>query len=470
VGDQRVDVISQLRAAIKGQVITPDDTTYDKARTGFYGGFDARPAVIARPVDAADVSAVVSIARDSDTELAVRSGGHSVAGHSTSEGGIVLDLSAMKALDIDVQGQTVWAEAGLTAGEVLSATAAYGLAVGFGDTGSVGIGGITLGGGIGFLVRKYGLTIDDLLAAELVTADGQIRQVDADTNQDLFWAIRGGGGNFGVVTRFRYRLHPVDMILGGMLILPASPELIASFVAEAEAAPEELSAIAMVMTAPPMPFLPPEAHGKLILMTLMVYAGDIEAGERAIAPFRALATPIADMIRPMRYIEMYPPEAEEYHPVAASRTMFLDSVDEQTAALMLEHLRKSSGQMSVTQIRVLGGAVARVPADATAFAHRNRRMMVNVAALYGQPDEASVHEAWVSAFASALAQGEAGAYVNFLGNEGEAGVRAAYPGATWDRLARIKAQYDPTNLFRLNQNISPAVDAVRPGESDGAAT
>ena len=468
--DQQADLISRLRAAIKGRVITPEDTTYDKARTGFYGGFDARPAVIAQPVDAADVSAVVALARDSGTELAVRGGGHSVAGHSTSEGGIVLDLSAMKALDIDVEGQTVWAEAGLTAGEVISATAAFGLAVGFGDTGSVGIGGITLGGGIGFLVRKYGLTIDDLLAAELVTADGQIRQVDAGTNPDLFWAIRGGGGNFGVVTRFRYRLHQVDTVVGGMLVLPATPDLIRAFVAQAEAAPDELSAIVNVMTAPPMPFLPAELHGQLILLALMVYAGDVEAGERAIAPFRALTTPLADMIRPMSYTEMYPPEEEEYHPVAASRTMFIDSVDQQTAALMLDHLRKSTGQMSVTQIRVLGGAVARVPEDATAFAHRNRRMMVNVATLYGQPDEASVHEAWVSAFASALAQGEAGAYVNFMGNVGEAGVRAAYPGATWDRLARIKAQYDPTNLFRLNQNIPPAVEAVRQSDIDGAAT
>ena len=302
-----------------------------------------------------------------------------------------------------------------------------------------------------------------------MTADGQIRHVDADTNPDLFWAIRGGGGNFGIVTRFRYRLHPVDMVLGGMLILPPTPDLIASFVAEAQAAPEELTIIANVMTAPPMPFLPEEVHGEIILLALMVYAGDLEAGERAIAPFRALATPIADMIRPMHYIEMYPPDAEEYHPVAASRTMFIDSVDAQTAALMLDHFRKSTGQMSVTQIRVLGGAVARVPADATAFAHRNRRMMVNVATLYGQPDEASVHESWVSAFASALAQGETGAYVNFLGNEGAAGVRAAYPGATWDRLARIKAQYDPTNLFRLNQNIPPAADAVQSGNSNGSA-
>ena len=215
--------------------------------------------------------------------------------------------------------RTAWAETGLTAGEYTTAAGAYGLATGFGDTGSVGIGGITLGGGVGYLVRKHGLTIDDLLAAEIVTADGQLLRVDAETHPDLFWAIRGGGGNFGVATRFQFRLHEVDTIVGGILILPATPDIIASFIAEAEAAPEELSTIANIMPAPPMPFVPAEHHGQLIIMALICYAGAIEAGERAIAPFRALATPIADMVRPMRYPEIYPPEQEDYHPVASRR-------------------------------------------------------------------------------------------------------------------------------------------------------
>ncbi len=447
--------IPQLRAAVKCRVITPGDAGYDAARTVFYGGFDRRPAALVRVADATDVSQVVSFARESGAELAVRSGGHSVAGHSVSEGGIVLDLSDMKQLDIDVEHRTAWAEAGLTAGEYTKAAAAHGLATGFGDTGSVGIAGITLGGGVGFLVRKYGLTIDDLLAAEIVTADGQKLHVDANTHPDLFWAIRGGGGNFGVVTRFQFRLHKLDMIMGGMLFLPATPDIIRSFVAEAEAAPEELSTIAAVMTAPPMPFIPSEYHGKLIIMAFMVYAGDLKDGERVIAPFRALATPIADMVRPMHYPEMYPPEQEGYHPVAAARTMFLDAVDQRTADAIFEHLRASTAQMAVAQIRVLGGAMARVPAEATAFAHRTRRIMANVAALYARPEEAAAHEAWVTDFAAALHQGEAAAYVNFLGDEGEARVREAYPGATWDRLAAIKARYDPTNLFRLNQNIPP---------------
>ena len=396
------------------------------------------------------------LARETGLGLAVRSGGHSAAGHSVVEGGIVLDLSKMKAMQIDVQSRTAWVETGLTAGEYTAAAGVYGLATGFGDTGSVGIGGLTLGGGVGFLVRKYGLTIDDLLAAEMVTADGELLHLDAGSHADLFWAIRGGGGNFGVATRFRFRLHQVDTILGGMLILPATPDIIASFIAEAEAAPEELSTIANVMTAPPMPFLPAEVHGKLVVMAMLVYAGETGAGERAIAPFRALAAPLADMIHPMRYPEIYQEEAGEYHPVAAGRTMFVDAIDRSVAQTILEQLSASTGSMAVAQLRVLGGAMARVPADATAFAHRRSRIMVNVAALYEKPDEKPTHEAWVTDFAAALRQGDGGAYVNFLGDEGQARVRDAYPRTTWDRLVAIKNRYDPTNLFRYNQNIPPA--------------
>ena len=453
--------IPKLRAVLNGRVIAPGDAGYDEARTVFLGGIDRRPAVIVRVADAADVSRVVSLARETGLELAIRSGGHSGAGHSVSDGGIVLDLSNMRALQINVEGRTAWAETGLTAGEYTTAAGAHGLATGFGDTGSVGIGGITLGGGIGYLVRKYGLTIDDLLAAEVVTADGQLLRVDAETDPDLFWAIRGGGGNFGIATRFRFRLHEVDTIMGGMLILPATPDVIASFIAEAEAAPDELSTIANVMTAPPMPFLPAEYHGKPVVMAMLVYAGEAGAGERVIAPFRSLATPITDMVRPMRYPEIYPPDDASYHPVAATRTLFVDAIDRSVAETILDHIQASTGSMAVAQLRVLGGAMARVPADATAFPHRGSRILVNVAALYERPDEKPTHVAWVTDFAAALRQSDGGAYVNFLGDEGEARIRAAYPGSTWDRLAAIKGRYDPTNLFRLNQNIPPVIENSR---------
>src|SRR5215216_410324 len=232
--------IREFPSEVRGRLIRPHDDGYDEARSVFYGGFDRRPALIVRVEDATDVSRVVALARKSGLELAVRSGGHSVAGHSVSEGGIVLDLSEMKNLEVDTEGRTAWAQTGLTAGEYTAAVGAQGLAMGFGDTGSVGIGGITLGGGVGFPVRKHGLTIDDVLAAEIVTADGELVYVDAESHPDLFWAIRGGGGNFGVVSRFRYRLHEVGTIVGGMLILPATPDVITSLVAEAEAAPEQL--------------------------------------------------------------------------------------------------------------------------------------------------------------------------------------------------------------------------------------
>jgi FAD/FMN-containing dehydrogenase len=449
------ELIEELRAALSGRVITPDDAEYDDARQVFSGEFDRRPAAIARVIDEADVERVVAFARETGLELAVRSGGHSGAGHSTTDGGIVLDLRDMKALDVDVEERTAWAQAGLTAIEYSTAAGAHGLATGFGDTGSVGIGGITLGGGVGYLVRKYGMTIDDLLAAEIVTADGQLLRVDAEHHPDLFWAIRGGGGNFGVTTRFRFRLHELDTVVGGMLMLPATADVITEFIALAEAAPEELGTIANVMPAPPMPFVPEEHHGKIVVMALMCYAGEAEAGQRALAPFRALAAPIADMVRPIKYPEIYPPEDESYHPTALTHTMFIDTVDQGVAETIMKHLEASDASMRVAQLRVLGGAMARVPADATAFAHRASKIMVNVASFYEGPEDKVIRQSWVDDLAAALRQRDNGAYVNFLVDEGEARIREAYPGPTWDRLVAIKARYDPTNLFRLNQNIPP---------------
>ncbi len=448
--------VRTLRGGVAGRVIVPGDPDYDRARAVFPGGFDLHPGAIVRVADDRDVARVVSLAREAGVELAVRSGGHSGAGHGTTEGGIVLDLSDMREIDIDVDGRTAWAQTGMTAAAYSTATAAHGLATGFGDTGSVGIGGITLGGGIGYLVRKYGLTIDDLLAAEIVTADGELLRVDGDTHPDLFWAIRGGGGNFGVATRFRFRLHPVETVMGGMLVLPAAPETIASFIALAEAAPEELSTIANVMPAPPMPFLPEERHGELVILAMLVHAGELADGARAVAPFRAIAEPLADMLRPMPYPEIYPPDEEGYHPLAVGRTMFVDRVDEGVAHTILEHLGSSNAAMKVAQLRVLGGAMARISDDTTAFAHRARKMLVTVAAIFEEVDGRPRHTAWVESFHAALREDGGSAYVNLLADEGEARIREAYPGSTWDRLAAIKARYDPTNLFRLNQNIPPA--------------
>jgi hypothetical protein len=445
----------QLANQFKGRVIGPDDRVYDDTRRVFLGSIDRHPALIVRVADSQDVAKAIGLAREEGMELAVRSGGHSNAGHGVSDGGIVIDLRDMRRLEIDVEGRTAWAEAGLTAGEYSAAAGEHGLATGFGDTASVGIGGITLGGGIGYLVRKHGLTIDDLLAVEVVTADGELLEVDADSHPDLFWALRGGGGNFGVATAFKLRLHEVGTIVGGPLFLPATPDTIAGFVAAAEAAPEELSTIGNVMPAPPMPFLPAEYHGKLVVMGLMSWAGDVEEGQRALAPFRELAEPIADLVRPIPYPEIYPPDDPDYRPVAVARTMFAETIDRQTAATILGRIEASSAMMAVTQLRVLGGAMARVPSDATAFAHRDSRMMINVAALYQRPDERPAHAQWVADLSAELQQDDTGAYVGFLADEGEERVRAAYPGATWDRLREIKGRWDPENFLRLNLYIRP---------------
>ena len=449
--------IPELSSAVRGRVISPEDPDYDAARTVLVPiAAERRPAAVVRVADGADVVAVVNYARDRGVDLAVRSGGHSAAGHSTVDGGIVIDLRDMKKLEIDAANRTAWAETGLTAMEYSTATVEHGLATGFGDTGSVGIGGITLGGGVGYLGRLRGLTIDNVLAAEIVTADGQLRRIDAEHEPDLFWAIRGGGGNFGIVTRFLYRLADVSQFTGGMLVLPGTPEVIEGFVRLADAAPDELSTIANVMSAPPMPFLPEEAVGSIVLMGMLAYTGDPDSAERVLAPFRELATPLADFVAANPYTTMYPPDDPDYHPTAESRTMFIDHVDRPTAETIVEHLNAIEAPTRVAQLRVLGGAMSRVPADATAYAHRSGRIMVNVAAFYEGEDDRARKVDWVTGFSDALYQGDDAAYVNFVGDEGEARIHAAYPGATWDRLAAVKARYDPDNLFHLNQNVAPA--------------
>jgi len=420
------------------------------------GHIDRRPAVIVRPTDASEVARVVTFARESGLPFTVRCGGHSGAGHSIVDDGIVLDLANLKGIEIDADGRSVWAQTGLKAAELTGAVTEHGLAIGFGDTGSVGIGGITLGGGHGYLSRVHGLTIDNLLAAEIVTADGQVIVTDEDNDPDLFWAIRGGGGNFGVAIRFRYRLHELGQIVGGMMLIPATAESVEGFIAACESAPEQLSAIGNVMPAPPMPFVPAEHHGKLAILALICWSGPVEEGDQAIAPFRALGEPLADMVQPMPYPGMFPPDDGEYRPLAVARTMFVDRVDSGVAELIIDRLENSDAAMRAVQLRPMGGAITRVPVDATAFAHRNSKIMTNVASFYEGPEDKPIRQQWVSELSGQLQQDDEGAYVNFLADDGPDAVRSAYPGATWDRLTQIKAVYDPDNFFRNNQNIPPA--------------
>jgi FAD/FMN-containing dehydrogenase len=450
------EALAELRGTVQGEVVAPGDAAYDGMRSVFLSGFDRRPAAIVRAANEADVAAVVSLARSAGLELSVRSGGHSVAGHGVTEGGIMLDLRSLKRVEIDGEGRSAWAGAGATAGEYTAAAAAHGLATPLGDSPSVGLGGLTLGGGVGLLHRRHGLTIDNLLEAEVVTADGERVTASEEVDPDLFWALRGGGGNFGVATRFRFRLVELARIVGGTLILPATPAILTRFLAEAEAAPEGLSGVVGVLPAPPLPSLPIEVHGQPIIMATLVFAGPEEEGERVFRAFRGLARPIVDAIRPMAYPEIYagphppPPAAMIFH------SFFMDDFDATAGETVLEALRQSTAPMAMAQFRVLGGAVASVPEEATAFAHRGRRIMAALAAMYPDPSATPVHHIWASGYASRLRHGEPATYVNFLGMEGADRIRAAYPGRTWDRLREVKAKYDPTNLFRLNQNIPPA--------------
>ena len=449
------DQIDMLASALSGRVITPRHEDYDAVRMVPLGNYDRRPAAVIRVRTASDVAAVINFAKTAGLELAVRSGGHSTAGHSGSEGGVVIDLRDLNEIDIDTDAMTVWAGAGLTAGEVTRALEQHNVIVGFGDAATVGIGGLTLGGGVGYLSRKYGLTVDFLLAAEVVTAAGEIVVADADNHPDLFWAIRGGGGNFGVVTRMKFRLEPLPSFIGGPLVLPATAEVIAGFVAAAEAAPEELTAIAMALPAPPLPFLAPELYGKTVFMAMMAFAGVPEAAEKALAPFRALAKPYADLVGPAPYSSMYIPEDPNMRPAVAVRSVYLDRLGAVEAAAMLARLEACDAPMKMAQIRVLGGAVARVPVEATAYAHRQRRVLTAFLAM-DAGSEAARHDRWAAESLTALkADGVDAAYVNFLALE-PGRLAAAYPGATWERLKLAKAKYDPENLFRLNQNIPPA--------------
>ena len=449
-------LLHDIDPILAGRAIRPGDTDYDAARGPAAIAADQRPAVIVRAANISDVTLAIELARSADLELAVRGGGHSLAGHSMTDGGILLDLGDMREMWVYPEQHMAWADAGLTAGEFTRTAAAHGLATGFGDTASVGIAGLTLGGGIGWMVRKHGLTIDNLVAADIVTADGEYLPVSATKHPDLFWALRGGGGNFGVVTRFAFRLHPVATVLGGLLVLPATPEVVHGFVAAAEAAPDDLTTIAHLAPAPPMPLIPAERHGQLALMVSLVHAGDPTRASRDIAPMRALAEPIADTVRPMVYPKVYDlPTTAPHGGPAAMRSTFVDEIDADGAATMIEQMQRAPSGRAMTQIRVLGGAVASVPPDVTAFAHRRRRAMVTVATSHGEGSGGIAEDAWAMETIDALPGSGRGVYANFLRDEGSERVREAYPDGTYERLAAIKARYDPTNLFRRNANVEP---------------
>ncbi|MEU9132271.1 FAD-binding oxidoreductase [Kitasatospora sp. NPDC048540] len=453
--------IGELEAALRGEVVRPGDPSYDEARAVWNAAHDRRPALVVRCAGTADVIRAVEFARSQDLPVAVRGGAHSIAGFSTCDGGIVIDLSAMKGARVDPARRRVLAQPGLTWGELDHETQAYGLAVTGGLVSSTGISGFTLGGGVGWLVRRYGLASDNLVGADLVTADGRSVHADAEENPELFWALRGGGGNFGVVTSFEYELHPVGPeVLGGLVIYPQSEarQVVSRWRDLTAGMPDELTTLVNLTTAPPLPFLPPEVHGTRIAVVAGMYAGSPQAGEAAVAPLRTLGTPIADVLGPIPYLGMQtlldPLWTRGAHNYFTSA--FIEASDAAIDTMTRLH-GTTPTPFSELHLHQLGGAFGRVPADATAFSQRDAGFLCNVIARSPEPDGFDGHVAWARDAREQMARhGKGTMYVNFTGDADGDRVRASYPDAVHARLVRVKDEYDPTNLFRLNQNIRPS--------------
>jgi len=460
-GEGMGDALTRLAGQLRGELLLPKDHGYDDARRGYNSLHDHRPAVIVRPTVADEVALALEFATSAGLEVAVRSGGHSLAGYGATEGGVLIDLSAMQASHIDAAARVAWVEAGTTAGQLTATTAAHGLVVPFGDSPTVGVGGITLGGGVGWLSRKLGLTIDSVAGLEIVTADGQLVAADEHTRQDLFWAVRGGGGNFGVVTRFRYRLHPIGTVLGGALFLPATHEVIRGVLDLADAAPDALTTISLITRLPPLAIVPPEAHGQLAVLITLVWCGELDEGERFVDRFRALAPPIADLLHPRPYPSMYELIPEAPRSVTNITYSFAaDELDDAAIGSILQQLEESNlpstQALTAVELRVLGGAISRVPIDATAFAHRQRKLLCSVVAAGFAEADTDRHRSWVQSLTGAIRNLAKGAYLNFLDAADEPRLHETYPDSTYRRLVEVKRRYDPTNLFHRNLNIRPA--------------
>ncbi len=458
-------VLQQLRSAFKGQVILPGDADYDEARKVWNGMIDKYPAIIVRPVDNTDVAAAVGFARQNDLLLSVRGGGHNVAGHATNDGGIVIDLSSMKQISVDPVNRTARAEGGVTWGELDAATQVYGLATPGGVFSETGIAGLTLGGGYGFLRNKYGLSCDNLIAAEVVTASGAIVRASADENRDLLWALRGGGGNFGVVTAFEYQLHPVGpevMMAFALHDTPTAEDMrraVRLYRDFSLTAPDEVSTILAIGQVPPDEHFPEALHRKPFTLLAGVYAGPVEEGKKALQPLIDFTEPLLDFSGVMPYVEAqqmfdadYPDGLRYYW-----KSLNLSELSEGAITRIVEHARQQPSPFSTTDLWHIGGAVTRVSAEESAFYGRHATFMLNPEANWidAADDAANMH--WVRQFVSEMEPFSDGSrYLNFPGfqEEGSEMMRKSF-GDHYERLAALKRQYDPDNLFRLNQNIKP---------------
>jgi FAD/FMN-containing dehydrogenase len=454
--------LERLRDSIHGPVIAPDDEGYDAARAIWNGAIDRRPACIARCTGVADVVAAVRFARERELLVAVRSGGHGVGGHALCDDGLVIDLSPMKGIRVDPAARIARAEAGVLWGELDRETQLHALATVGGIVTHTGIAGLTLGGGIGWLMRKHGATVDNLLSVDLVTAEGGLVTASADEHPDLFWGIRGGGGNFGVVTSLEYRLHPVGpIVLAGPIFHPLEDarEVLAFYREFIAAAPDELTTIFELSVAPPAPFLPEDVHGKPIVMVGACYAGAPEDGIEVVRPLKEFGNPLVDLLEPKLYTalqSMFDPSVPHgWH--RYWKSVELPALTDDVIDTLVEHASAQTSPKSYCIVFQLGGALARAREDETAFSQRDATYNVNINAVWTEDDpEGERHVAWARDFFSAM-QPHAGGrvYVNFLGDEGAKRVRQAYGDRQYERLVELKRAYDPTNFFRLNQNIEP---------------
>ncbi len=456
--DQAVRALEQH---LSGSVIRPDDAAYGQTRRVWNRAVNRYPALIVQPAHAQDVRHAIAFARQHNLPIAVRSGGHSPAGYGTVNDGLVIDLNRMKHVDVDVTNRTATAESGLTWGEFNQATYGAGLATPGPDVAAVGLGGHTLGGGFGWLSRKHGLTVDNLLAAELVTADGAVITASGTENPDLFWALRGGGGNFGVVTSLQFTLHPLGDVTGGVLVYPATRDILRAYADAGVNAPNELTTLASVTLAPPLSFIPERHRGTSVLMMIACHDGDPAMSDGAFVAFRQLggAQPIADTIGPVPYLALFDMTARgATHQPQAIRAGFMDEFSDDAIDAILDAIAHASSPTSAVMLRALGGAIARAPMDATAFSHRDKPLYFAVNNSWEATSGVAgdIHVAWTEALWAKLAPHTAGAYANFLAGEGPARVQAAYSPAHYARLVEIKRQYDPGNIFHLNANIPPA--------------
>lgn len=454
------ETIERLKTNVKGQVVLPDNPSYDEVREIWNAMIERRPAVIVQCANADDVSHAIAFARKNKLEISIRGGGHNIAGNAVCDNGVTIDLSTMKNVRVDAQKRRAYVEPGATLGDFDRATQVHGLATPVGINSTTGIAGLTLGGGFGWLTRKYGLTIDNLVSAEMITADGNIIRTSKNENTDLFWAIRGGGGNFGVVTEFEFELHPVGSeILAGLIVFPFSQakQVLTKYREFAGSAPEELNVWVILRKAPPLPFLPVNVHGKEVVVLPVFYIGDIAEGEKLIEPLHSFGDAYGEHIGTQPYVEwqqVFDPllarGARNYwksHNFTELRDGVLDAI--------VEFADKLPSPQCEIFIGFIAGASNRVSADAMAYYHRDAKFVLNV---HGRWDDIARDEIcirWTREFFQASAPyASAGAYVNFMTEEEGDRVATAY-GSNYERLVQIKKQYDPENIFHLNQNIKP---------------